>query len=110
MIAWLEEHGHGNGTVQYKLRDWLFSRQRYWGEPFPVVYDEEGTPVAVPESMLPVELPEVADYSPKTFDPMDADTEPSPRTAPRSPRSPTSNGRRARRRPASSSAPMPSIR
>src|SRR5262249_56554367 len=38
MISWLEEHGHGEGTVTYKLRDWLFSRQRYWGEPFPVIH------------------------------------------------------------------------
>jgi leucyl-tRNA synthetase len=78
MIAWLEEHGHGQGTVQYKLRDWLFSRQRYWGEPFPIVYDEDGQPIALPESMLPVELPEVDDYSPRTFDPDDANSEPSP--------------------------------
>ncbi|MDQ3406046.1 MAG: leucine--tRNA ligase [Actinomycetota bacterium] len=78
MIDWLTEHGHGRGTVQYKLRDWLFSRQRYWGEPFPIVYDEDGNPVALPESMLPIELPEVDDYSPRTFDPDDADTKPSP--------------------------------
>jgi leucyl-tRNA synthetase len=78
IIGWLEENGHGHGTVQFKLRDWLFSRQRYWGEPFPVVYDEHGTAIALPESMLPVELPEVDDYSPRTFDPEDADTEPSP--------------------------------
>jgi leucyl-tRNA synthetase len=78
IIAWLEEHGHGQGTIQYKLRDWLFSRQRYWGEPFPIVYDEEGTPIALPEHMLPVELPEVEEYSPTTYDPEDADTEPSP--------------------------------
>jgi len=78
MIGWLEENGHGHGTVQFKLRDWLFSRQRYWGEPFPVVYDEAGTAIALPESMLPVELPEVDDYSPRTFEPEDADTEPSP--------------------------------
>ncbi|WP_158879641.1 leucine--tRNA ligase [Amycolatopsis anabasis] len=78
IIEWLEEHGHGNGTVQYKLRDWLFSRQRYWGEPFPVVYDEDGRVHPLPDSMLPVELPEVDDYSPKTFDPEDADSEPSP--------------------------------
>ncbi|GLW92136.1 leucine--tRNA ligase [Actinokineospora globicatena] len=78
VIGWLEEQGHGHGTIQYKLRDWLFSRQRYWGEPFPVVYDADGTAVALPESMLPVELPEVDDYSPRTFDPEDADTVPSP--------------------------------
>jgi leucyl-tRNA synthetase len=78
IIAWLEEHGRGHGTIQYKLRDWLFSRQRYWGEPFPVVYDESGAPIALPEHLLPVELPEVDDYSPKTYDPQDADTEPLP--------------------------------
>jgi leucyl-tRNA synthetase len=78
IIAWLEEQGHGHGTVQFKLRDWLFSRQRYWGEPFPVVYDEDGRVHALPESMLPVELPEVDDYSPRTFEPDDADSEPSP--------------------------------
>ncbi len=78
IIEWLEANGVGEGTVTYKLRDWLFSRQRYWGEPFPIVYDEHDMPVALPESMLPVELPEVADYSPRTFDPDDADTEPEP--------------------------------
>ncbi|WP_372472046.1 leucine--tRNA ligase [Jidongwangia harbinensis] len=76
MIAWLEEHGHGRGATTYRLRDWLFSRQRYWGEPFPIVYDETGLPVALPESMLPVVLPDVDDFSPRTFDPDDADTEP----------------------------------
>jgi leucyl-tRNA synthetase len=75
---WLEANGAGEGTVQYKLRDWLFARQRYWGEPFPIVYDDEGRPHPLPESMLPVELPDVADYSPTTFDPDDADSEPSP--------------------------------
>jgi leucyl-tRNA synthetase len=78
IIAWLEEHGRGRGTIQYKLRDWLFSRQRYWGEPFPIVYDEDGLPHPVPESMLPIELPEVDDYSPTTYEPEDANTEPSP--------------------------------
>ncbi|MBB5958670.1 leucyl-tRNA synthetase [Saccharothrix tamanrassetensis] len=78
IIAWLEEQGRGEGTVQFKLRDWLFSRQRYWGEPFPIVYDEDGTPIAVPESMLPIELPDVDDYSPRTFDAEDANSEPSP--------------------------------
>ena len=75
---WLESTGRGRGTVIYKLRDWLFSRQRYWGEPFPIVYDETGLSVALPESMLPLELPETDDYSPHTFDPEDADSQPEP--------------------------------
>ncbi|HEV7449976.1 MAG TPA: leucine--tRNA ligase [Pseudonocardiaceae bacterium] len=78
ITAWLEASGIGEGTVQYKLRDWLFARQRYWGEPFPIVYSEDGRPHPLPESMLPVELPDVADYSPTTFDPDDADSEPAP--------------------------------
>ncbi|HYN67623.1 MAG TPA: leucine--tRNA ligase [Ornithinibacter sp.] len=78
ITAWLQEKGLGEPTVTYKLRDWLFSRQRYWGEPFPVVFDEDGTAHGVPDSMLPVELPEVPDYSPKTYDPEDASSEPEP--------------------------------
>jgi leucyl-tRNA synthetase len=78
MIAWLEEHGVGTGTVTYKLRDWLFSRQRYWGEPFPIVFDEHGLPRAVPEDELPVLLPEVDDYSPRTFDIDDTTSDPEP--------------------------------
>ncbi|MGW1181064.1 leucine--tRNA ligase [Streptomyces drozdowiczii] len=76
ITEWLKEHGVGEGTVNFRLRDWLFSRQRYWGEPFPIVYDEEGIAHPLPESMLPLELPEVDDYSPRTFDPDDADTQP----------------------------------
>ena len=76
IIEWLEANGHGAGAVTWRLRDWLFSRQRYWGEPFPIVYDSSGAPIALPESMLPVELPEVEDFSPKTFDPEDADSNP----------------------------------
>lgn len=76
MIEWLESKGFGRGTVTYRLRDWLFSRQRYWGEPFPIVWDEDGLPHALPEDQLPVELPEVSDYSPRTFDPDDANTAP----------------------------------
>ncbi|MBO0855839.1 MAG: leucine--tRNA ligase [Nocardia sp.] len=78
VIERLEADGHGRGTIQYRLRDWLFARQRYWGEPFPLVYDEDGTAHPLPESMLPVRLPEVADFAPVTFDPDDADSEPSP--------------------------------
>lgn len=75
-IAWLEASGHGSRAVTYRLRDWLFSRQRYWGEPFPIVYDETGAAIALPEDMLPVELPEVDDFSPRTFDPADAGSNP----------------------------------
>ncbi|MFD9586322.1 leucine--tRNA ligase [Streptomyces sp. NPDC059980] len=76
ITEWLERRGIGRGTVNFRLRDWLFSRQRYWGEPFPIVYDEDGIAHPLPESMLPLELPEVEDYSPRTFDPDDADTSP----------------------------------
>ncbi|GAA0486443.1 leucine--tRNA ligase [Streptomyces sp. NPDC046215] len=76
VIAYLSERGIGEGTVNFRLRDWLFSRQRYWGEPFPIVYDEAGVAHPLPESMLPLELPEVEDYSPRTFEPDDADTSP----------------------------------
>jgi leucyl-tRNA synthetase len=78
IAAWLVEHGRGEAATTFRLRDWLFSRQRYWGEPFPIVYDETGLPVALTEDQLPVELPELDDFSPKTFDPEDADTAPEP--------------------------------
>lgn len=64
MISWLEEHGKGQGTINYKLRDWLFSRQRYWGEPFPIIHLEDGTHAALPEEQLPLRLPELEDYKP----------------------------------------------
>ena len=75
MLEWLEESGHGNRTVTYKLRDWLFSRQRYWGEPFPIVFDDTGLALAVPESELPVELPELMDWAPRALD-EESDPEP----------------------------------
>ena len=75
ITAWLAGKGLGEPTVQYKLRDWLFSRQRYWGEPFPVVYDEHG-PIGLPDELLPVLLPEVSDYSPRTFALDDATSQP----------------------------------
>jgi leucyl-tRNA synthetase len=64
MTAFLEETGDGRRRVNYKLRDWLFSRQRYWGEPFPIVLDDKGVAHAISESELPVMLPEVKDFKP----------------------------------------------
>jgi leucyl-tRNA synthetase len=78
IIEKLESDRRGRGRIEYKLRDWLFARQRYWGEPFPIVYDTDGNAHALPESQLPVELPDVPDYAPVSFDPDDADSEPSP--------------------------------
>ncbi|MDF2376851.1 MAG: leucine--tRNA ligase [Verrucomicrobiales bacterium] len=63
IIAWLEEKGLGKKTVNFKLRDWLFSRQRYWGEPFPIVW-RDGNHEALPESELPLLAPELEDYKP----------------------------------------------
>ena len=68
ITAWLEERGLGSGRIQYKLRDWLFSRQRYWGEPFPILWDESNRPVPVPDDELPVELPEMDDFRPSASD------------------------------------------
>jgi len=65
MTAWLAERGVGARSVSYKLRDWLFSRQRYWGEPFPVIHGEDGRTLLVPESELPVALPELDDFKPR---------------------------------------------
>ncbi|MEZ0339226.1 leucine--tRNA ligase [Mycobacterium sp. pV006] len=78
MTERLVADGRGRERVEYKLRDWLFARQRYWGEPFPIVYDADGRAHALPDEMLPVELPDVPDYSPVLFDPDDADSVPSP--------------------------------
>lgn len=78
ITAWLEERELGSGTTTYRLRDWLFSRQRYWGEPFPIVYDEDNQPIALPENALPVPLPDTPDFAPKTFDPQDAQSSPEP--------------------------------
>lgn len=64
MIDLVEAQGYGKRRVQYKLRDWLFSRQRYWGEPFPIVHTDDGEVVALPESALPVELPMIHEFKP----------------------------------------------
>jgi leucyl-tRNA synthetase len=76
--AWLAENNCGEPTITYRLRDWLFSRQRYWGEPFPIVYDEDGRAYAVPTTALPVLLPELADFKPTALDPNDANSDPVP--------------------------------
>ena len=78
MNEWLAAKGLGEPTTTYRLRDWLFSRQRYWGEPFPVVYDDDGRAHAVPESSLPVLLPELADFKPTALDPDDSVSDPVP--------------------------------
>ena len=62
--AWLEERGIGKAKTTYRMRDWLISRQRYWGCPIPIAYDKNGEPHPIPEKMLPVEIPEVKDYQP----------------------------------------------
>jgi leucyl-tRNA synthetase len=83
VIAYLEAAGVGDGAITYKLRDWLFSRQRYWGEPFPIVYEidpETGQAgeqaISLPESMLPLQLPDIPDYAPTTFADDDATSAP----------------------------------
>lgn len=64
IVAWLEENGLGQEKISYRLRDWLFSRQRYWGEPIPIIHWEDGTSTAVPENELPLVLPKTSDIKP----------------------------------------------
>jgi len=64
VIKWLEKIGFGNYSVNYKIRDWLFSRQRYWGEPIPVIHWEDGEITVLEDSQLPLELPEIHNYEP----------------------------------------------
>lgn len=65
IVAWLEQQGRGAAKITYKMRDWLISRQRYWGAPIPIIHCQEHGAVPVPKEDLPVVLPEVADYAPK---------------------------------------------
>jgi leucyl-tRNA synthetase len=72
IVEWLDREGKGHASVNYRLRDWLVSRQRYWGTPIPILYCESCGVVPVPEDQLPVELPDIEDYTPKGRSPLAA--------------------------------------
>ncbi len=97
ITAWLEDKKLGQAEIQYKLRDWLFSRQRYWGEPFPVLHGEDGEIRAVEESELPVALPPMEDFKPSASDDPEKPPQPSLSRAPESWRIVERDGKRYER-------------
>jgi leucyl-tRNA synthetase len=84
MIQFLEKNNIGIRKINYKLRDWLFSRQRYWGEPFPILHKDDGTTIAVNENELPVTLPEMEDFKPRPVSDDDVNPRPPLSRAPES--------------------------
>ncbi|MBN2426107.1 MAG: leucine--tRNA ligase [Calditrichaceae bacterium] len=84
ITAWLQKKGIGEYKVNYKLRDWLFSRQRYWGEPFPVLHSEKGDIICIEGKDLPVKLPEIKDFKPRTAEESETDPLPPLSRAPKS--------------------------
>ncbi len=84
IVEWLEKRGLGRKQIQYKLRDWIFSRQRYWGEPFPILHGPDGEVRAVDEADLPVELPAMEDFKPEASDDPSAPPRPPLARAPES--------------------------
>jgi len=97
ITAWLEEQGKGKYKINYKLRDWLFSRQRYWGEPFPILHGEDGDIIALDENELPLELPPMKDFKPRPSEHAEDEPQPPLSRAPEEWRVVTINGKKYRR-------------
>ncbi len=94
VIRWLEETGYGSRKINYRLRDWLFSRQRYWGEPIPILHGPDGEIIPVDESELPVELPPMEDFRPRPVEDPNAEPQPPLARAPESWKYVEKNGKR----------------
>ncbi len=97
ITAWLEEEGKGAHKINYKLRDWLFSRQRYWGEPFPILHAEDGEIIALDENDLPLELPSMKDFKPRPSEHAEDEPQPPLSRAPEEWKYVTINGKKYRR-------------